>query len=43
MYFTPFGGNILGVNLTATVDKWNEAHPALATAFRSIRIREQAP
>lgn len=42
MYFTPLRGGIFGVNLTATVSKWDEAQPALATAFRSITIHEQA-
>jgi hypothetical protein len=38
MYFTPFRGDILGVNLNATVAGWDKAAPAMTSAFGSIRL-----
>jgi hypothetical protein len=43
MYFTPFRGDILGVNLNATSGRWRAAQPALVEAFRTLKIREFAP
>jgi hypothetical protein len=43
MYFTSFRGDIFGVNLNATAGRWGAAEPALAKAFRTIKVRELAP
>jgi hypothetical protein len=43
MYFTPFRGDILGVNLNATSGRWRAAEPLLAEAFHTMEIRELAP
>lgn len=40
MHFTPFRGDLLGVNQTTTEAAWAAASPALSSAFRSIRIAE---
>jgi hypothetical protein len=39
MYFTPLRGDVLGVNLNATVAAWPAAEPQLAQAFRTIRVQ----
>jgi hypothetical protein len=43
MYFTPFRGDLFGVNLNATVGRWSAAEGVLIRALRTIRIRERAP
>ena len=40
MFLTSFRGELLGVNLSATTDRWPQSQPTLSESLLSISIRE---